>query len=190
MKPTAATTEKEPTTDGSALSLETRAALNKLKQINEEVGALDPALRERAISLLLEREFQLTTPRVAPIFTGSTTELNLGGTGPQVEFAGLVEKWTPSNGNEWALLAAYQLSKGKTDGIVTGQEINTVLKHHGKGVSNVTKAIARLARADPALMLQVRKDGTSRQARKSYKVTTSGVSFVETHLRGTSGGGS
>ena len=67
--------------------------------------------------------------------------------------------------------------------MVMGQSLNKILKHHGKGVANVTVAVARLADADPALMLQVKKAGTSRQARKSYKVTTLGMSFVEEKLK-------
>jgi len=190
MKEQAKTTEEVKPTKRADLSLDTKAALDKLRAINAEVIGLDPLLKERAIALLLQSEFTATTGAAVSSRTiGGAPSPSAPAGSSETDFAALVERWVPNNGNEWALLAAYHLTNARPEGVVTGQEINTVLKHHGKGVSNVTKTISRLARADPALMLQVRKDGTSRQARKSYKVTTSGITFVEERLKRTTDGG-
>lgn len=166
------------------MSQETTLTLEKLKRISNAVSELDPSLKDRAVSLLWQTEFPsaLRVGSIPPI-------LGRPDSGPrdasgETDFALLVERWTPTNGNEWALLAAYHCVGGRTDVVVSGQDINAVLKNHGKGLSNVTKAVSRLAKSDPALMLQVRKDGTSRQARKTYKVTTSGITYVQERLNG------
>lgn len=174
-------TEKKETTNGQHLNAETAGALERLKIISGEVGKLDPMLRERAIALLLEKEFATSRQ---PSFVVTPTDRPSPPVVSEIEFASLVERWTPATGNQWALLAAYFLTKCRGQDIVTGQEVNSVLKHHGVGRGNITKSIARLIKAEPSLMLQVRKDGTSRQARKSYKVTTSGFTYVEERLSG------
>jgi hypothetical protein len=187
MKEEARKNGEETTTLRADLSRETTATLEKLKRINAEVSGLDPLLKDRAISLLWQTEFPSASPvRSIPTIVGRSESGPSSGSS-ETDFAGLVERWTPTNGNEWALLAAYHCVKGRTDGVVSGQDINAVLKNHGKGLSNVTKAVSRLARSDPSLMLQVRKDGTSRQARKTYKVTTSGVAYIQERLKAAPG---
>ncbi len=81
----------------------------------------------------------------------------------------------PATNGEKALVAAYwqQVKGGAPD--FGGQEINTELKHLGHGVSNITKAIDELKNKQPALAIQLRKGGSSQQARKRYKVTEAGV---------------
>ena len=176
----------------SALNDGTTLALTKLKEISDSVKDLDPALKERALTLLLESEFG---PSPVATGRGSGAGSNAGvhetpqsSEAPQ-EFSALVELWTPDTQPEWALLAAYFLTRRQGEDTVGGQAMNTILKHHGKGIPNITKAVTSLIRADPALMLQVKKTGTAQQARKSYRVTTVGLRFVEDklHHRGGSG---
>jgi|HubBroStandDraft_1064217.scaffolds.fasta_scaffold97414_1 hypothetical protein len=179
-------TAAEPT----GLNKRTALALERLRRIDESVKGLDPTLKDRAVALLVEAEFGTgLIPRSHSISTSTTDSRGTGGNQDVSEassFSSLVEKWTPSTQSEWALLAAYFVTKYQGESTVMGQSLNKILKHHGKGVANVTVAVARLADADPALMLQVKKAGTSRQARKSYKVTTLGMSFVEEKLKGSS----
>ena len=167
----------------SILNDGTTLALVKLREINDSVKDLDPALKERALTLLLETEFgpsRLGAPTAGSVPASTRS-------GPALEFSALVERWPPETQSEWALLAAYFLTRHQGEDTVVGQAMNTILKHHGKGVTNITKAVSSLIHADPALMLQVKKTGTAQQARKSYRVTTVGMKFVEDRLR--AGGG-
>jgi DNA-binding PadR family transcriptional regulator len=65
---------------------------------------------------------------------------------------------------------------------VEAQRVNTELKQLGHGVSNITRAFDALKSQKPALIMQTRKEGTSKQARKKYKVTTEGKKAVERML--------
>jgi DNA-binding PadR family transcriptional regulator len=48
----------------------------------------------------------------------------------------------------------------------------------GYTVSNITRAFDSLMLQDPKYVIQVKKSGTSRQARKLYKLTHAGVKRV------------
>ncbi len=79
---------------------------------------------------------------------------------------------------ERALVVAtfLQYRNGKT--ALTGFEVNSELKHLGHAVGNITDTLESLKTAKPALLIQVRKSGTTRQARKQYKVTDAGYRRV------------
>jgi hypothetical protein len=179
------------TTTPTILSGETTKALERLAAINARVKDFDPALKPQAVALLMEAEFGRTVrgpqPTVAGGREGSTVTVPNGAGNVHLEFSSLVEKWTPESNYEWALLAAYYVTKYGDGPDVTGQAMNSILKHHGKGIANITSAVDTLLAMDPALMLQTKKTGTSAQARKTYRVTTVGLKFVEDKLR-TNGG--
>jgi translation elongation factor EF-Ts len=56
----------------------------------------------------------------------------------------------------------------------------------GHHVSNITDAMNELQRQKPQLAVQLRKSGTSKQARKTYRITTEGVKAAEIMIRGES----
>jgi hypothetical protein len=58
------------------------------------------------------------------------------------------------------------------------QRVNTLLKHLGLGVGNITRSLESLKSRKPQHVVQLRKSGTARQARKRYKVTAAGRDFV------------
>ncbi len=62
---------------------------------------------------------------------------------------------------------------------LTGLQIQKELKNLGHGVSNITVFIESLCSKKPKLMIQTRKDGKTRQAKKKYKVTIEGIKFVK-----------
>ena len=62
------------------------------------------------------------------------------------------------------------------------QLVNTELKHMGRGVSNITRALGDLIDRKPHLVMQTYKSGAGRQARKKYKLTTAGIRKVEEML--------
>jgi hypothetical protein len=76
-----------------------------------------------------------------------------------------------------AISAYLQEKQGKRD--LTGYEINHELQQIGYKASNITKAIKSLSGKKPQLMIQTKKAGTSRQAKKNYKVTEEGLKEVQ-----------
>jgi hypothetical protein len=67
---------------------------------------------------------------------------------------------------------------------LTGLEINKELHHMGHKVSNITSVINQLIGKRPQLMIQTKKEGKTRQAKKKYKVTTVGISTARDTLFG------
>jgi hypothetical protein len=90
----------------------------------------------------------------------------------------------PRTDSQRALLAATYLQFKDGQERLTGQLINTVLKDLGHQSKNITDAITALMRRKPALMVQIAKTGSSRQARKVYKVTHAGREQVARMLAG------
>lgn len=89
----------------------------------------------------------------------------------------------PTNGLERILAAAYyqQVIQGEPD--FDSQTLNTQLKHLGYPSANITRDMVRLVDRSPKLVIQTRKEGSSQQARKKFRLTTEGVRAVEGLLR-------
>ncbi len=113
-------------------------------------------------------------------------ELEEGST-PQHEFATLAELHDTANPRsikERVLVAAYWLQVIEGADSFVSYSVNQALKDLGHGVSNMTGAFDALKRQTPALVLQLKKAGKSRQARKTYKLTKAGIVAVEEMIDG------
>lgn len=170
-----------------------------LDEINEAISGYDPVLKERARDILLDRAFgararSTARPAVAEESGEAAGEeaprrrgRPRGSTGGARRATGgissLVEQWKPETMAERALLGAFALARGRPDRTVTSQAINAELKRNGLPVPNITRAIESNLRTRPPLMVQKKKMGTTRQARKQYALTQEGVDFVESKLR-------
>jgi hypothetical protein len=99
-------------------------------------------------------------------------------------FAELCDAAQPKSQSDKALVAAYWLQQCQGADSFDSFSINKELKNLGEGVANITSALDTLKGQKPALVLQLKKSGKSRQARKTYKVTVAGLKSVENMLRG------
>lgn len=86
---------------------------------------------------------------------------------------------SPTQEADKALVVGYwfQIIQGSPD--LDGFTLNKELKHLGHGISNITSALDTLMGRKPALVVQTKKSGTSKQARKKYKLTLEGQRSVE-----------
>lgn len=100
-----------------------------------------------------------------------------------LDFADLFDATRPSTDAEKALVAGYweQCGQGKAD--FGSQSLNDQLKRLGHPVGNITRALSALMNTRPALVQQLRKDGATKQARKTYRLTSAGQRKVE-QMRG------
>ena len=91
---------------------------------------------------------------------------------------------SPSSDSARALVVGYwfQALQGEQD--LDGFQINKELKHLGHGVTNITTALSSLIERKPQLVIQTRKSGNSKQARKRYRLTDAGVKAVERMVAG------
>ena len=90
----------------------------------------------------------------------------------------------PSADADRVLVAAYWFQYKEGQDEAESQRINKELKNLGHGVGNITRAFNILKGQKPALVVQTRKEGTTKQARKKYKVTAAGKKQVEEMLEG------
>lgn len=120
----------------------------------------------------------------APAAAGGASESD-GGAVPHgfLDLPALMDAAKPTNGLERILAAAYfhQIVKGEQD--FDSQSLNTQLKHLGYPSANITRDMIRLVDRSPKLVIQTRKEGSSQQARKKFRLTTEGVRTVEALLR-------
>ena len=94
-------------------------------------------------------------------------------------FAELYDAADPGNNGEQALVAGYWLQECENAESFTAQLANRELANLGHKISNITSALGVLMESKPHLVLQLKKSGKSRQARKTYKLSKAGVTRVQ-----------
>lgn len=97
-------------------------------------------------------------------------------------FADLYDAFNPSSSAERALIGGYwvQVVEGSSD--FGSTKVNNLLKDVGHGVPSISKVYIRLREQQPALVRQLTKSGKTKQARKTYKLTTAGIRTVEDRI--------
>ena len=84
-------------------------------------------------------------------------------------FAELYDAVAPNTHADKALVAGYWLQVCEGGESFDSQSANNELKHLGYRLPNITAALTKLKGTNPSLVLQLKKSGTSRQARKTYQ---------------------
>jgi hypothetical protein len=99
----------------------------------------------------------------------------------------LMDTAHPTTTVDHVLVASYwfQVVRGQEN--FTGQEVNSALKDLGQGSKNITDAYTSLIKRTPPAVRQVQKSGSTRQARKRYRLTEVGIRSVERMIRGEDG---
>lgn len=155
-----------------------------MKTVFAALEPLDDDARARVVSYVVSRlEISVTAPVSKASVAVEETAPVLPSPGEVAakfsNFAELVAAASPKSTADKALLAGYwlQVYEGKQN--FDGFAANTILKHLGEGLANITNAIDALKNQKPQLVLQLRKSGTTKQARKTYMVTAAGIKAVE-----------
>jgi hypothetical protein len=98
------------------------------------------------------------------------------------EFHELFDVANPESGVENALVAAYWFQVVQKHPELDSQQLNSALKNLGRPSSNITRDLDNLINRSPRLLMQVRKEGSTKQARRRYKLTIEGIRAVERML--------
>jgi len=133
---------------------------------------LDDATRKRVLAWLSQRF------GVAKITSGDTpmgSEIAQQGF---ETFADLFAAADPKTEKEKALVAAFWAQICQNQQSFAALALNSSLKDLGHRVSNITDCLENLRQGKPSLVLQLKKSGTSKQARKTYKLTQEGAKRV------------
>lgn len=102
--------------------------------------------------------------------------------------ADLFDAAAPGTGLQKILVAGYWFQVCQSTDDFDSQSLNTELKHLGYPSKNITRDMDSLANRVPKLILQTRKEGTAKQARKKFKLTREGLRIVERLLAGDDAG--
>ena len=147
---------------------------------------LEQGARERVFSYVGQRlGLVLQQSPAVEVADISDPAKGRGRRGDAFEFAELGElfdAFDPKTDVEKALVAAFWCVEIEGEESFDSQRLNSMLKNLGHGVANITRALGGLSGQKPALVIQTRKSGTSRQARKTYKITRSGVELVRERI--------
>jgi hypothetical protein len=103
------------------------------------------------------------------------------------EFADLAELFAAADAQtekEKALVAAYWFQFCQNQTSFGSQILNAGLKDLGHGIANITRALEELKNEKPALILQLQKSGSAKQARKTYRLTQEGAKRIQQMLKG------
>jgi hypothetical protein len=95
------------------------------------------------------------------------------------DLAELFAATSPESDADRVLVAGYWAQFGEGRPEINSQEINSALKNLGHPIKNITSAFDTLKARKPAPVMQLKKSGTSKQARKTYKRTVAGKNNVE-----------
>ena len=162
------------------LDPETRA----IGEIAAVVNGLEEDQRGRVIRYIVDR-FKIDGAPLAPTRPdpddGTTEQKN-----PQSfeDFASLFDACSPNTDSFRALVGAYWVQVCQGNQGFDGQSVNKELKNLGHGLGNITMALNPLIAQKPAYVLQLRKSGNTKQARKLYKVTEAGIKKVKAMIAG------
>ena len=164
-----------------------------IQVVYKALESLDADARRRVIEYITARLEIATptpfTPRPAGIANDDEVDevvlkAEEAGAPKYGSFAELYDAAQPKSNADKALVAGYWLQVCQGSESFDGFSANKELKNLGHGINNITNAIDSLKGQKPALVLQLRKSGKSQQARKTYKVTVTGIKAVEAMING------
>jgi hypothetical protein len=166
------------------------AELTFMKAIAEGAKGLDDSTIRRVLRWAMEALVtpqpsgaQVGTPTIVSVAHSSEGGRTIGSPSTdRPQFATLADFFSycsPSSETEKALVAGYWTQTREGNLEFDAQSVNKELKHMGHGVANITSAFDNLIQRRPQLVIQTRKSGNTRQARKLYKLTTEGIRAVE-----------
>jgi hypothetical protein len=159
------------------------AEIEAMKVIASQLSALDDVTARRVLRWALER-FAGKQPSTASPVSASPLrpQEQLDEGEMKTRFQSLADFYAacaPSQENDKALVAGYWVQVVEGAGEFDALNINRQLKNLGHGIANITSAFDSLQARRPQFVIQTRKSGTSRQARKQYKLTVEGIRTVE-----------
>lgn len=165
----------------SESSSEVSAEIQAMQAIEKAFTDLDAEVQARVLRWAADRYGVAVTGK-RPVGSANASEVNA----EVPEFDTLAEFFAaaaPTTEPDRALVVSHWFQNVKNEADVDAQKVNSELKHLGHGVSNITSALGSLIERRPQLVIQTKKSGTARQARKKYRVTAAGKSAVEHMLQ-------
>ncbi len=164
--------------------------IEAMGSIDKALTALEPEEQKRVLRWAVDK-FAAGASKVGDGASGSVTnnatEGNEG-SGEYSRISDLMDAAVPTTTADHVLVASYwfQIVQGQED--FTSQAVNGELKDLGQESKNITDSFNTLMKRKPPAVRQVQKTGSTRQARKKYRLTEPGIRTVQRMLRGEANG--
>lgn len=164
---------------------DTLLELEAMKKVAEAIGDLEPEAQSRVLNWAADH-YSISGISASTAQQASSVNTPEATAPVQDGFETIGELFAhaqPGSDAEKSLVAGYwlQIEQGNSD--FATQDVNSELKHLGYGIGNITRAFESLKKTRPQQVIQLRKAGTSKQARKTFKVTDAGRKVVESMIR-------
>jgi hypothetical protein len=163
---------------GALAQLDEDATGRVLRWAAERYGVgLAVARRGRASDMGLQDE---ETDLEPPDQETEVSDQEISAEAPEFEhFAELYDAAGPTTDVDRVLVAGYWQQAIRGMPSFQALELHKELKNLGHTIGNVTDALTNNKERKPARILQLRKSGSTRQARKTYKLTHEGLVYVQ-----------
>jgi len=166
----------------SETTTDPKAEITAMSAVNDAIAGLDAAGAARVLQWAADARGLGAVVRKAPTPPSSAGGESENGGQPQQQFEELGDldaAASPPTDADRALVGGYwyQYIQQKPD--FTAYEVNVALNNLGHRLKNITSAFDTLKARKPSLVIQLKKSGTSKQSRKTYKLTLAGKQAVE-----------
>lgn len=169
------------TTEADGAPSSDLAEVDAMKKVVEALSGLEPSRRERVLwwaSRVFRTESEARKEAAGPREAAIEKPLT-----EATDVAELLAIAEPVTNAEKALVVGYWFQEREGLEDMDSFTINSTLKQLGHGVQNITLAMAALTNRKPQFVVQTKKSGSSRQARKRYRLTQEGIREVQRMLR-------
>jgi len=172
-----------------ALSHSPLAEIDAMRDVAGALEKLDPGSRDRVLDWAL-KFYRSQGGGVAPsISTGRSQASRPADDRSERDIpddvAELFARASPGTEAEKALVVGYWFLRKEGIEEFDSFRLNSELTHLGHRVLNITRALGTLMAQKPALVVQTRKEGKTKQARKKFRLTVEGIRRVERMMAGT-----
>lgn len=164
--------------------------IEAMTTVAKAIEPLQPDARRRVMAWVLER-YEVSVKRPVGAKPQETGESGKGDDGGEPAtfstFDELFDAANPMTAVDKALVAAYWFQVHEKSDDLDAAKLNNELKHLGHQSKNITRDLDALIDRSPRYTIQVKKTGSTKQARKRYKLTREGIRAVERMIQGGDG---
>jgi hypothetical protein len=154
----------------------------EVKAITEVAKALADLTEEQRHNVLAYVNTRYGGRLPAGVRAGPDQEAEAVSTEQFDRIGDLFDAADPQTEADKVLIAAYWAQVVEKAEEFEAYPVNQQLKNLGHPVSNITRALDTMRAQSPRLVRQTSKSGSSKQARKRYRVTREGIKYVQAML--------
>ena len=167
-----------------SMTSELDTEIEVMSLVGAALDRLEPDAQHRVIDWISKRLgiTGIATTRVDEPAQTSSTDSTASAASSFGYFAELFDAASPGSSEEKVLVAAYWVQVCQGADSFMSLALNKELKNLGHPADHISQLLDHLIEQKPSLVIQLKKAGSSQQAKKTYKVTIEGIRTVQRML--------